>query len=221
MAQPPKPPSAYPEQREKLLGTPDMEAAESKRIKFTSDDIKSPIKTEGALSDLLYGAFLPGVPVVLVSTLLLAIIFTYRVDRDPGWQSLKAPTIETVSDPSLWNQTVEIAVTGGNAAYHIRYNPAILAVIASWTGIMIPFITSSSMAVIAFFAGRRILDATRDNQIGQLPTSHQMSILIKMLSGTGASGLWDTVVYKWQNHENLVQPIVLAFGALSFFNIIR
>ena len=220
MAQPPRSTSASQEQKEKLLDAPDMVVTETEVPKPASDDYKSPTKTEGALPDLLYGALLPCLTVVLVSTLLLTLIFTHRVDLDPGWELLKAPTAQTVSDSSIFNRTLQLEATGGNAAYYIRYNPAILAAIASWTSKIVPFLTSSSMAIIAFFAGRRILDATRDNKTGQLPTPHQMSILIKLLSGDNAAPLWDTVVYKWQNHEHLVQPIPLAFGALSFIVIV-
>ena len=204
------------EQKEKLLGTIDVKFTGLESHGSASDDHKSPTKIEGALPDLLYGALLPLVLVVLVSTLLLAIIFTRQVDIDPGWHLLKAPTTETISDPSFWNRSLEFEATGGNAAYYIRYNPATLAAIASWTSKIIPFITSSSMAVIAFFAGRHILDATRDHKTSQLPTPRQMSVLIKLLSGTDTSPLWNTLKYRWQNREHLVQPIHLAFGALSF-----
>ena len=210
-----RPPLADQEQKEKLIGTPDVNSKGLESGGSASDDHKSPTKIEGALPDLLYGALLPLVLVILVSTLLLAIIFTHQVNNDSGWASLKAPTTETVFDPSFWNRTLELEATGGNAAYYIRYNPATLAAIASWTSKMIPFITSSSMAVIAFFAGRHILDATRDHKTGQLPTPRQMSVLIKLLSGTDTGPLWDTLKYRWQNREHLIRPIPLAFGALS------
>ena len=202
-----RPPLADQEQKEKLIGTIDVKP---------SDDYKSPTKIEGALPDLLYGALLPSALVILVSTLLLAIIFAHQVNNDSGWLVLKAPTTETVFDSSFWNRTLVLKATGGNAAYYIRYNPGTLATIASWTSKIIPSITSSSMAVIAFFAGRHILDATRDHKTGQLPTPRQMSVLIKLLSGTNTSPLWNTLKYQWQNREHLVQPIPLAFGALSF-----
>ena len=215
-----QPLSADQEQKEKLLGTIDVKVTGLESRGSASDDHKPPTKIEGALPDLIYGALLPLVLVVLVSTLLLAIIFTHQVDLDPGWQLLKAPTAETISDPSFWNRSLEFEATGGKAAYYIRYNPATLAAIASWTSKIIPFITSSSMAVIAFFAGRHILDATRHHKTSQLPTSRQMSVLIKLLSGTDTSPLWSTLKYRWQYRERLVQPIHLAFGALSFVVVI-
>lgn len=175
---------------------------------------------EGALLDLLRGAFLPCIPVVLVTTLLLTLIFYHRVDLEPGWQLLQTPTTGNLSDPSILNSTIVLTTRGGDAAYYVRFNPATLAAIASWTSKIIPFLTSSSMAVIAFFAARRILHATANDNPGQLPTPHQMSILINLLRGSGASPLWDAVVYRWQNPERLVQPIPLAFGALSYLVII-
>lgn len=208
------------QEENRLLGTPIAEFAEFEDSKSTLDDRKSLTKIEGALPDLFYGALLPCVPVVLVSTVLLTIIFTHQVDLDPGWQWLKSPEAEEVSNPSFRNLTLELSATGGDAAYYVRYNPAILVVIASWTSKIIPFITSSSMAVVAFFAGRRILVASRDNKFGQLPTPHQMSILIKLLNGAGVLPLWETILYRLQNHEQLVQPIPLAFYALSFVVIL-
>ena len=171
---------------------------------------------EGALPDLLFGAFLPCVPVALVSALLLTLIFYNEVKLDPGYKVLHAPTEEDVSDPSIFGQALQFKSTGGTPAYYARINPAVLATIAAWTSKIIPFITSSSMAVVAFFAGRRILDASRDKKTGHLPTPHQISILINLLSGAGFRPLYDTVMYRLQNHGSLVQPIPLAFGALSF-----
>lgn len=219
MAESPDSPS-FGQEKKKLLGTPITEQTQFADTKLASGDRKPSTKIEGALPDLFYGALLPCVPVVVVSTLLLTIILTHQVDLDPGWQWLKEPTAGQAPDPSLRNATLELKATGGDAAYYVHYNPAILVAIASWTSKIIPFITSSSMAVVAFFAGRRILDASRDNKFGQLPTPHQMSILIKLLNGAGLMPLWDTVVYRLQNHERLVQPIPLAFGALSFIVVL-
>ena len=175
----------------------------------------SSTKIQGALPDLLWGAFLPCLPVVAVSATLLALIFTHRVDVDPGWQILQGPTVDSLHGLNFTDRVISFAKAGGTKAYYIRFNPAVLAAIASWTSKIIPFITGSSMAVVAFFAGRRILDASRSNNPDQLPTPHQMSILINLLRGADISPLRETILYRWQNHERLVQPIPLAFGALS------
>ena len=169
----------------------------------------------GALTDLLCGAFLPCVPVVLVSTLLLTLIFYHRVQLDPGWQPLQIPT-SNASNYGFLNQSYALVSGGGHAAYYVRFNPAILATIAAWSSKLIPYITGYLMAVVAFFAARRVLNASADNKSGKLPTPHQMSLLIDMLSSASPKSLWGTILYRWQNHERLVQPIPMAFGALSY-----
>ena len=169
----------------------------------------------GGLLDLMMGAFLPCVPVVVVTSLLLTLILKNQVQIDPGWPMLQTPMDANWSDPAVLNNTLRAQVMrGGGSAYWVRYNPSTLAAIASWSSRIIPFLTGTSMAVIAFFAGRRMINATRRRNTSQLPTPHQTSILIKLLSGSGAKPLWDVIVYKWQGHEKLVQPIPLAFGAL-------
>ena len=182
-----------------------------------ASEAQEPIESiYGALPDLLYGAFLPCLPVVLVSTLLLTLILYHRVDIDPGWQLLQTPTSNNVSEISLLNQNLGVVGKGGHPAYFVRFNPAVLATIAAWSTKIIPYITGYMMTVIAFFAGRRILNASRDNKPGELPTPHQMAILIELLSSASPKSLWNTILYRWNNHERLVQPIPMAFGALSY-----
>lgn len=212
-------PTKLPLLEKEGLSSPNTTIQELESPKPTSEKHESTTSIEGALPDLLIGAFLPCIPVVLVSTLLLTLIFYHRVDLDPGWQLLWTPTTGNISDSSIFDAALRFKTSGGDAAYFIHFNPALLAAIASWTSKIIPFLTSSSMAVIAFFAGRRILNATRYDQPGQLPTPHQISILINLLHGAGVRPLWDTFVYRWQNREHLVQPIPVAFGALSFIVI--
>ena len=206
-------PASSNEKEYPRVGYVTVAEAESPTVDSRAPDPSA--KIEGALPDLLWGAFLPCVPVVAVSATLLALIFTHRVNVDSGWQILQGPTVDSLHDLNFTDRVTSFAKTGGTNAYYIRFNPAVLAAIASWTSKIIPFITGSSMAVVAFFAGRRILDASRSHNRDQLPTPHQMSILINLLRGADISPLRETILYRWQNHERLVQPIPLAFSALS------
>ena len=199
--------------------TPATTVTELQTPKTLSDEPTHPPSIEGAQTDLLLGAFLPCVPVVLISALLLCLIFSHQVDLDPGWELLQTPTTKNTSDAGTLAEILQLKTTGGDAAYYIDFNPALLVAIAAWTSKILPFITGSSMALVAFFAGRRILDATKTNKTTQLPTPHQVSILINLLHGAGFRPLIDTVMYRLKSHEPLVQPIPLAFGALSFIVI--
>ena len=97
------------------MGATELESSEP-----ALDDHKSLTKIEGALPDIFYGALLPCVPVVLVSTLLLAVISTHQVYLDSGWQVLKASTAEDFYDVSFLNRALELIKTGGKAAYYVR-----------------------------------------------------------------------------------------------------
>ena len=221
MAEPSPPlqsPSHVPLLNKETLGSPKTPATTFTEPPSPTDSRTKQPSIEGALPDLLYGAFLPCLPVAVVSAVLLTLIFYYQVKLDPGYALLQTPTNETnnLAYQSFVTQISQFESTGGAASYYTTTSPAILATIAAWTSKIIPFVTSTSMAVVAFFAGRRILNATKDSKTGQLPTPHQISILINLLSGSGVKPLYDTVLYRLQNHERLVQPIPLAFSALSF-----
>lgn len=181
-----------------------------------SEEPEAPEYMSGALIDLLCGGFLPCVPVVLVSTLLLTLILYHRVHLDPGWQPLSVPS-DSASGNGLFDQTKALVSRGGHAAYYVRFNPAILATIAAWSSKIIPYITGYLMSVIAFFAARRVLNASAENKPGKLPTPHQMSILIELVQSASPKSLWATILYRWNNDERLIQPIPMAFGALSYY----
>ncbi|EXJ75152.1 uncharacterized protein A1O5_01848 [Cladophialophora psammophila CBS 110553] len=173
---------------------------------------------EGALPSLLWGAFAPCVPVAIISSVLLTAILYNRIDSSYVFLPAKHETTSNDTIGALQN-IQQIESNGGDQAYYLYYNtitnPAVLHMISSWTAKIIPFVTGASMALVAFFAGQRIMKAT-SNKSGKLPSPHQVSILIGLLNGGGTQPLLDTVKYRWQNHESLVQPVPLAFWCLSF-----
>jgi len=174
---------------------------------------------EGAIVSLIMGAFFPCIPVIAVCAALLSLIFRYRI----GAPYTVIQEISQTYNATIINQTLtEISKlkAGGDDIYWLWSNkatqPGTLHTIASITGKVMPFITSTSMAVVAFFAGRKIIDVTKASKQQSMPTPHQMSILISLLTGSGIKPLWDTMKYRYQNHEPLVQPVPLAFWSLSW-----
>lgn len=173
---------------------------------------------EGALVSLLWGAFAPCIPVAIVSGLLLTVILYYRIDNSHVFTQQILGTAASGQLVTLQG-VQQFENNGGDNAYFLYHhsitNPAVLHTIASWTAKIIPFLTGASMALVAFFAGQRIIRTTKDNT-EKLPPPHQVSILIGLLDGGGVQPLIDTIRYRWQGHENLVQPVPLAFWCLSF-----
>ncbi|KIY03761.1 uncharacterized protein Z520_00452 [Fonsecaea multimorphosa CBS 102226] len=174
---------------------------------------------EGALPSLLWGAFAPCVPVAVISSVLLTAILYNRIDNSYVYLPPKQVTTSTNEGLQALQNIQYIENNGGDSAYYLYYktitNPAVLHMISSWTAKLIPFVTGASMALVAFFAGQRIMKATASKS-EKLPSPHQVSILIGLLNGGGTQPLLDAVKYRWQNHESLVQPVPLAFWCLSF-----
>lgn len=177
---------------------------------------------EGATGTLLWGAFGPCIPIVVVTSVLLTAVLYNRIPN--AYVFLPAAQMTTsnqVLNALYGIQSIEN--NGGNQAYYLYHNsftdPGVLHVISSWTAKLIPFVTGASMALVAFLAGQRVIKATTTKS-EKLPSPHQVSILINLLNGGGAQPLLDTVKYRWQHHENLVQPLPLAFWCLLFIVVI-
>jgi hypothetical protein len=172
---------------------------------------------------LLVGAFFPCIPVTAVCATLLSLIFSNQI-KEPY---TIVQEVSQVQKAHFLNQTlaeVSKIKAGGDNVYWLwatkSTTPGTLHMIASITGKVMPFITSTSMALVAFFAGRRIIHITKVNKQKQMPTPHQMSILISLLNGSGIKPLWETLKYRYQNHEGLVQPVPLAFWSLTWIVVL-
>ncbi|KAL8708955.1 MAG: hypothetical protein Q9220_006287 [cf. Caloplaca sp. 1 TL-2023] len=203
--------SSSPDRRESPATKGGVTVAEVEKSSPESQQTKG----GSAIWDILQGALFPCIPVIVVSAALLTLILRHRVHLEPGWQSLQAPVNDNVWDDNLHDWLLSSTSAGDKSAYFIRYNPATLAAIASWTSKIIPLITGASMGVIAFFASRRILDTTKDDRLDQLPTPHQTAILVNLLQGHTPKSLFDVIVYRWQHHDRLFQPLPLVFWSLG------
>ncbi|KAL9596228.1 MAG: hypothetical protein Q9219_005939 [cf. Caloplaca sp. 3 TL-2023] len=147
--------------------------------RVTKEDPKATLEVGGAFSSLIQGALLPCVPVVVVSTALLTLILRHRVQLDSGWQKLRAPVNDNVWDSNLKDWILTYASTGGGSAYIIRYNPATLAAIASWTSKIIPLITGASMGVgkpVYLLANSKLTD---DHSIESWNYTHAGNVWMK------------------------------------------
>jgi hypothetical protein len=171
---------------------------------------------EGATLSVLIGAFFPCIPVAVVCAVLLTLIFRHQI-KEPYTVVAEISQVQTTG---FINQTFTKLKAGGDNVYWLwataSTTPGTLHTIASITGKVMPFITSTSMALVAFFAGRRIINVTKVKNRQSMPTPHQMSILISLLNGSGIKPLWETLQYRLQNHESLVQPVRLAFWSLTW-----
>lgn len=185
--------------------------AESLQYRVRTKDAKN---VNGAYSSILLAA---GVPFIIVATIcgvLLGITFANRVILQPGWPELQLFVSSHSNSTSLLAQTERFEENGGSGAYYIQFNPSSLTTIASWTGKVIPYLSSAIMALAAFFAANHIREKSRTGRDEELLTPQQLSLLLGLLSG-GAEQLWDTVRYRCRRGKHLPRPIPLVFTTLS------
>jgi hypothetical protein len=162
---------------------------------------------KAAIWAIVCGVALPCIPVIIISAVLVAFVFLQRENLYPGYTELALPTKHKKCEGFI--QCLAFVRHNAGAAYYVRANPSTITTIASWT-----YLTSSIMALVAFFAARRIV--TKSNKGGgeDLPTPEQLTLLIDLLGGKGIEPLKDTMFHRWVHKRKLVDPIPLAFGAL-------
>lgn len=194
--------------------------------KNKAENPESPMRTEEALltKDVknIKGAYLSivlaaGAPCIIVASIcgvLLGLTFAHRVILEPGWPELRPFISPNTTSTSLLTQAESLGENGGSRAYYIQFNPSSLTTIASWTGKVIPYLSSATMALAAFFAADHIREKSRTGRDEELLTPHQLSLLLGLLSG-GAEQLWDTVRYRYRRGRHLPKPIPLVFTTLS------
>jgi hypothetical protein len=173
-------------------------------------------KMRGAFKSILYAAALTCLPILAISGLLLGLILTHR-DHPLGGCSFELPNSKNAT--WLKNQWDTWQAFGGKEAYLVHYEATTLTTIAQWTGKLVPYLSSSIMALVAFFTSFRILELSRKGSETKLPTPHQLTILIGLLDGKGKS--WrDYVKHSFQRKQKMLEPLPSTFVALTMLTIL-
>ncbi|KAJ9498712.1 hypothetical protein LTR96_000191 [Exophiala xenobiotica] len=185
-----------------------------------SDTVRPSRDLRSAIYTIVGGVALPCIPIIVVSAVLLYFIFKHRVVPRAGWTELYVPTDHPEKISNITNFIKEIRHNGGRPAYYVAYNPSTITTIAAWTGRVIPYLSSSIMALVAFFAARHIVLKSKHGHHTELPTPEQLTLLISLLGGSGFSPLKDTIFYRWGRKERLVAPLPAAFTALFIITLL-
>lgn len=185
-----------------------------------SDSRKPERHLAQAIWTIVCGVALPCIPIIVVSTVLLVVIFKYRVVPRDGWPEFY---VEPSADDGINNVTdliYAIRKEGGAPAYYVDYNPSTITTIAGWTSRVVPYLSSSIMALVAFYAARNIVVKSKRGKHDELPTPKQLTILIGLLSGSGWSPLKEALTHRWGTKERLVAPLPAAFTVLAMISVL-
>ncbi|KAJ9626686.1 uncharacterized protein PV06_01505 [Exophiala oligosperma] len=171
-------------------------------------------RMDGAFLSIVLSASIPCGLVIIVSAILLGVIYGFEVDRNRGWPQLLLAQ-DAGGQLGLWATLNDWKKTGGDAAIFVDFNPSSLTAIASLTGKIIPYLSSSIMALVAFFVARRVILISQQGKNHELLSPHQMSILIGLLGGNSYGPLKDCVHYHVKHKKRWLAPIPHAFSALA------
>lgn len=171
--------------------------------------------TSGAYTAIFLAAIVPCIVVLSISGLLIGLVFANRVILNSG-----LPELQTSSTPGNTSSTVlDFVKGGGSGAYFIQFNPSTLSIIASWTGKLIPYLSSGIMGLVAFFVADSIRKMSQEGQIDRLPTPRQIVVLLNTLLG-GFDGLWTTLRYRATKGNKYKKPLAFAVTALFLTTLI-
>jgi hypothetical protein len=175
-------------------------------------------RMDGAFLSIIYSATVPCGLILIVAGVLMGVILANRIEEYEGYSKLRLNnTGAAAHDTSgaLVTRLNKLKKTGGNSAFFIHFNPSSLTAIATLTGKIIPYLSSSIMALIAFFAARQIITSSRDSSIENLLSPHQLSILVELLGGNNYTPLTHCVKYHVKTKQKWISPLPHAFTALA------
>jgi hypothetical protein len=199
---------------EKITATTDVHRVDSPVPIEESRNRRPDKDVRSAVWAIVTGVALPCIPILVILAVLLAFIFEHRVKPWDGYLELALNS--TPAKHGIAATIFDIRHNGGSSAYLVRYNPSTLTTIASWTSRIIPYLTSSIMALVAFFAARYIVQQSKRGEDAVLPDPEQLTILISLLGGSGITPLKDTLIYRWLKKERLVSPVPTVAWILAF-----
>ncbi|OQN95665.1 hypothetical protein B0A48_18189 [Cryoendolithus antarcticus] len=166
-----------------------------------------------AVWTIVCGVALPCIPVIVISAVLIWFILSKQVKTQRGWPDFYIQATTAQRNLNVTETIYDWRHMAGPALFTQR-NPSTITTIASWTSRVIPYLTSSIMALVAFFAARRIIVKSQRGEGVDLPSPQQLTLLIGLLGGNSLEPLKDTLLHRYQHKRKLADPIPMAFTAL-------
>lgn len=210
---------AFNPEKQPVATTTAMTEAPTDLPPVEADPQPPPRNIRNAIYTIVCGAALPSIPILAITTALLYVIFKNRVIPRPGWPELYTNAAQE-GHQNITSWITKIKQQGGDPAYYVAYNPSTITTISAWTGRVIPYLSSSIMALVAFFAARHIVHKSKHGNGDDLPTPEQLTILINLLNGSGFGPLKDAVMYKYGRRKQLIAPVPAAFTALAVITLL-
>ena len=78
---------------------------------------------------------------------------------------------------------------------YVNFSATRLIFIASWSSTAAPLLIGSALVLSSYSAAQTIFRNTQPNNTASLPTPHQLSLVLDMLSCGGVGAIWNWLKY--------------------------
>jgi hypothetical protein len=138
------------------------------------------VRTHGQIRDILLSFTLMTVPMLIFSALLLGLIFHYQVSQN----AFVHPNLHFASEADDQKGVL------------VALSATTLTTIASWSSTLAQILVGCAVTLISFSVAREVLLAGANNQVRELLTPWQMSLMIRMMANGTPTSVW-----QWINHS--------------------
>lgn len=135
-------------------------------------------RIQGRITQILIAFLVMTIPMLLFSSVLLGLIFHYRVTQNEFVSNNLAFTSDSVD----------------NDAYFVNISATTLITVASWSSTVAPILIGFSMTLASYPVAKGLLEDSQ-RELGQLPTPFQLSLIIQIIANSGIGSLWSWLVY--------------------------
>src|SRR5438876_12318701 len=135
------------------------------------------LRISGAFSEIASATFFLTVPLLVLSSILLGLVYTKRVTHGKSAAAFQSST--AAEEPGV---------------FYVNYSATKLALVASWSGSIAPLLPVFLMTLLSFQIAARIGRLSSRADLPNLPTPYQLCLLLGFYTGS-LSSLW-----RWMKH---------------------
>lgn len=181
---------------------------ESSRAKVDAEAVPPSAHIRGHITNILIAFTIMTVPMILFSSLLLGLVYHYRVVQN-GFVSQ--------------NLAFDSGQVDSNV-FFVKISATTLIAIASWCSTIAPILVGFAVTLSSYPVANSILSACEKQKATELPTPYQLSLLLRMLSNGSLSSLRGWLMYSFGRkgrRQNQGTPMKTLTSILTLGIILR
>lgn len=155
-----------------------------------------PVSMSGRFSDIAISALVTTVPILILSGVLLALVFSLRVTQQPSiFSQIQQPT---------FNET---------GVYYVDISSTYLVFFASWSSSVVPMLATFLLTLASFPIATGVMEQSRVEASTRSLTPYQLALTLTFLSGGGYGAMWKWLKYLFvqrRTRERQVQALTQA-----------